>query len=115
MASTLTLFHATDRKNLASIREHGLLVSKADPTARLRGVWLHSPSNSLWALAHTQRKHKAQFTDVIFIEVKASRKQLTRFVNATLTRGIYYSKTDISPDRLGAVIEGTTFGGSLSN
>ena len=115
MASTLRLFHATDRKHVGSIREHGLLVSKADPSSRLKGCWLHSKTNSPWAIIHTVRKHKAQLEDVILIEVKVSRAQLTRFVNPTCAKGIYWSKTDIRPDRLGAVIEATTFGASLSN
>jgi hypothetical protein len=115
MASTLKLFHATTRQNLPSIRAHGLLVSKADVTARLKGVWLHSKTNSPWAIIHTVRKHKAQLADVVLIEVRVARKQLTRFVNPTCAKGIYYSKADISPDRLGAVIEATTFGASLSS
>jgi hypothetical protein len=111
----INLFHATTRQNLSSIQTHGLLVSKADPTARLKGVWLHSTSNSSWAVLHTIRKHKAHLEDVVLIEVQISRTKLTRFVNPTCKRGIYWSKTDITPAQLGAVIEATTFGASLSD
>ena len=42
--STLRLFHATTKANLPSIQAHGLLVSKADAAAKIKGVWLHSAS-----------------------------------------------------------------------
>lgn len=111
----MLLYHATSRENLPSIQTHGLLVSKADPTARLKGVWLHSKSNSPWAILHTQKKHKAHLEDVVLIEVQIARTKLTRFVNPTCSRGIYWSKTDIAPTQLGAVIEAITFGASLSD
>ena len=105
----MKLWHATDRKNLASILEHGLLVSKADPTAKIKGCWLASSSNRPWGILHTQRKHHAQLEDIVIIEVKISRSRLTRF-----RPGLWYAVTDIEPGRLGQVIEGTTFGASAS-
>ena len=39
--STVRLFHATTKANLPSIQAHGLLVSKADTAAKIKGVWLH--------------------------------------------------------------------------
>ena len=77
--ATHSYFHATTRQNLASIQAQGLLVSKADPKARIKGIWLHTTSQSTWAVVHTQRKHKAQLEDVVVIEVKVARTKLTRF------------------------------------
>lgn len=106
---TTTLYHATTRQNLASIQAHGLLVNKADATARIKGVWLHSRSQSPWAVLHTMRKHRATLDDVVVLAIRVQRESLTRFKT-----GLYYSKTDIAAGRITAIIDGTTFGASVS-
>jgi hypothetical protein len=107
------LYHATRRDNLASIIEHGLLVQKADWTAKLKGCWMVSPREKgrflAWATLHTIRKHQAQLEDGILIEVNIPRSKLTHFRD-----GLYYSTQDVEPSRLGQVIEGATFGASVS-
>ena len=105
----MKLYHATTRANLASILEHGLRVVKADPTAKIKGVWACTASNRGWAILHTQRKHKALLEDVVVIEINVPKNQLTRF-----KRGFFYSKTDIGAERVNTVIPGEHFGRSLS-
>ena len=103
------LYHATTRSNLESIREHGLLVSKADSKAKIKGCWLHTRSMSPWGCLHTIRKHKARLEDVVILEVSVPRSWLTRF-----RTGLWYSKRDIPVERIGRVIEGTEFSASVS-
>lgn len=109
----MRLWHATDRKNLASILEHGLLVQKADPQAKMKGCWMVSPREKgrflAWATLHTIRKHQAELNDVVLIEVTIARNKLTHFRD-----GLYYSTTDVEPAHFGQVIEGATFGASAS-
>ena len=107
--STVRLFHATTRQNLPSIQANGLLVSKADATARIKGVWLHSASQRPWATLHTVRKHTAQLDDVVVLEVRVPRASLRRFKT-----GLWYSSTDIAATRIVNIISGATFGASAS-
>lgn len=103
------LYHATMRANLDSIMTHGLLVSKADAAAKIKGVWLHSASNSAWACLHVQKKHQATLEDVIVLKVKIARTALRRFQT-----GIYYSLQDIAVLRIGDVIPATEYAKGVS-
>ena len=105
----MKLYHATKRANLESIQSHGLLVSKADARAKIKGCWLHTRSMSPWGVVHTIRKHKADLADVIIIEINVPRSWLTRF-----RTGLWYAKRDIPAERIGRVIDGTEFGASAS-
>ena len=105
----VTLRHATTRQALASIREHGLLVSKADRTAKIKAVWLHAPSLTGWAIVHTQRKHHAHLDEVVVIEVQVARKHLRRFKT-----GFWFCGEDIPATALGQVWDGAFFGQSVS-
>ena len=105
----VTLRHATIRQALASIQAQGLLVSKADATAKIKGCWLHTPAQSAWAVVHTIRKHGAALEDVVVIEVIVPRKNLKRF-----RTGLWYSVQDVPATALGIVIDGASFGASAS-
>ena len=105
----MRLYHATKRSNLDSIREHGLLVSKADKAAKIKGCWLHTRSMSPWGCLHTIRKHKARLEAVVIVEVTVPRSWLTRF-----RTGLWYTKKDIPAERIGREIEGAEFGASVS-
>jgi hypothetical protein len=72
-------YHATSRHNLTSILEHGLLVSKADPSAKLKAVWMVSKSNIAWSILHCQRKHKVALEDVVVIEIRLHHSSVIRF------------------------------------
>jgi len=106
----MTLRHATTKQALRQILQQGLLVRKADGAAKIKAVWLHSPSLSAWAVVHTLRKHKATLDDVVVIEVTVPRSKLTRF-----RRGFYYSSIDVPPSALGRVFAGAEFGASVSD
>lgn len=105
----VTLRHATTRQALASIQRFGLQVAWADPQAKIRGVWLHTPNQSAWAVVHTIRKHGAALEDVVVIEVIVPRKNLKRF-----RTGLWYSVQDVPATALGIVIDGASFGASAS-
>lgn len=105
----MKLYHATTRTNLASIQIEGLRVAKADPQAKLKGCWLHTSSQSPWAVVHTIRKHRAQLAEVVVIEVNVPRSHLTRF-----RTGLWFSTQDVPAAWLGTVTDGAAFGASAS-
>lgn len=105
----MKLYHATTRQHLSSIQKNGLRVACADAAAKIKAVWLHTASQSPWAVVHTIRKHNAALADVVVIEVTVPRSQLRRF-----RTGLWYVQGDVSPKQLGQVIEGCTFGASAS-
>ena len=105
----MKLSHVTTRQNLASIQGHGLLVSKGDPQAKIKGCWMCTASNLGWAILHTMRKHKAHLEEVIVLEVRIPRRRLTRF-----RRGLYYTVQDVPARAIGTVTPGEAFGASAS-
>jgi hypothetical protein len=86
----MLLRHATLRKYLSSICRYGLLCCKSQ--GRLRVVWLHSPSESSWAVLHTIKRHGGRVQDVVILEVEVPRRLLRRN-----RRKLWYSTADVSP------------------
>jgi hypothetical protein len=80
----MLLRHATPMKNLASIRQAGLLCSKSE--GRLPVVWLHAPSKSAWAMLHTVKRHGGRIEAVTVIELNVPRRWLRKS-----RRGLWYS------------------------
>lgn len=70
----MTLYHATPRKFLQSIMESGLDPNRA--VGRIKGIWLHTASKRSWAILHTMKRHRTN--DVVVLEVRVSRRDLTR-------------------------------------
>ena len=87
----MRLFHATPRRNLASIRRRGLLTAKSK--GKLPVVWLHSRSRRDWASLHTMKRHGTR--DVAILSVDVPRHTLRR-----AGRGLWYSTPDVPPGRL---------------
>lgn len=87
----MKLFHATPRRNLASIRRRGLLTAKSK--GRLPVVWLHSASKREWATHHTMKRHRTR--EVALIGVSVSRQTLRR-----AGRSLWYSTVDVPPGRI---------------
>lgn len=87
----MRLFHATPRRNLVSIRKHGLLTAKSK--GRLPVVWLHAASRSAWAALHTMRRHRCK--DVIVFEIDVPRPWLT-----CSRQGLWYTNRDIPTSRI---------------
>ena len=105
----MILYHATTKDRADLIREQGLLVSCADPAARIKGAWLHTKSQSPWAILHTMRKHKAQFEHIVILKVSIPRLVLTRFKT-----GLWYTKQDVMPEHIVEVISSDTYAASRS-
>jgi RNA:NAD 2'-phosphotransferase (TPT1/KptA family) len=66
--STLTLCHATHKRNLASIKKYGLLARKA--TRRRKAVWLASEASEDWAAKHCLANNICHLEDIIIITVE---------------------------------------------
>ena len=90
----MRLRHTTLRKNQPSIDRNGLLKSKSQ--GKLKVVWLHAPSKSLWAATHVIRRHGGRIEHVTIIEVDVPRSWLRRS-----KKGLWYCKRDIPPQRFG--------------
>ena len=88
----MLLRHATLVKNLPSIQRAGLLCSKSQGAKKV--VWLHAPGRSLWAAAHTIRRHRGRIEAVVILEVEVPRSWLRKSQT-----GLWYSVKDIPPDR----------------
>ena len=72
----MKLYHATPKKNLASIQATGL-----DPNRSLGKetlVWLHTRSRTEWAILHTTQRQKCEVSEVSIIEVEVPRSRLRR-------------------------------------
>ena len=73
----MILYHATPKRNLDSIRKHGLDPKRA--AGKVKGVWLHTESRKPWAILHTIKRHRLQsFDDVVILKCKIPRSKLTR-------------------------------------
>lgn len=93
----MLLYHATLRRNVASIRQRGL-----DPAFALQGrraVWLHATSRTAWAVLHTVRRHGGRVEDVVVLPVRVSRRMLRRH-----GKGLWYCAEVIPAERIGTAI-----------
>ena len=106
----MRLYHCTSRDNVRSIQTHGLLVEKADTTAKIKGCWVCTSSNRPWAVLHTIRKHQVALDEVVVLEVTIPRRWLTRF-----RTGLWYTTQDVPAGWIGAITDGAAFGASASN
>ena len=73
----MKLYHTTLKRNLDSIRKHGLTPSFAQKQTNPR-VWLHTKSRRLWGILHVQKRHKVPMSEILIIEVNVPRSQLKR-------------------------------------
>lgn len=93
----MRLYHVTPRRNLPSIREHGILGRLAKD--RLKVAWVCAQSRIEWALLHCQKRHGCRLGDLVAIEVKMPRAKLRRFA-----RGLWNAKGDVPPECLGEAL-----------
>jgi hypothetical protein len=104
-AGKLTLRHATPLRCLPSIERRGLLCSKSQ--GRRKVVWLHVPSSSAWAMAHTVRRHGGRIEAVVILEVQVPRSWLRRS-----RKGLWYSVRDVPVDRIKRTLTFTDLAGN---
>jgi hypothetical protein len=105
----MKLYHTTTRDRLSSIREQGLRVACADRAAKIQATWMHTVSQTRWAILHTMRKHGATLAEVVVVEVTVPRRRLTRF-----RTGIWYRRQDVPAAWLGQETPGTAYAASAS-
>jgi len=69
--------HATTKQALREIVAAGYL----DPSrakGAIKGVWLHTPGKTAWAILHTAKRHGAEIDDVVVIDLVVPASFLTR-------------------------------------
>src|SRR5687768_5206724 len=93
----MLLRHATPVRNLPGILRQGLLCRRS--RGRLKVVWLHRAGKSPWAALHTVGRHGGPVEAVAVLEVRVPRAWLRRS-----RRGLWYSRRDLPPARLGRVL-----------
>ena len=72
----MRLYHATLKRNLDSIKAKGL--DPAFSTGKEKVIWLHTASRTHWAIAHVQKRHKVNLSDVVILTVNIPRSRLKR-------------------------------------
>ena len=95
----MILYHATPKSNLSSIEANGLQPHRS--TGKIKGVWLHTPSKTHWAILHTMKRHRTD--EVVILQVNVSRSRITR-----KQRGIWYATEPITQFReedINAILE----------
>lgn len=85
--------HATLRQSLPRILAEGLDPQRATGTQSL--VWLHTPSRTPWAIAHTMRRHRGDVAEIVILDVQVPRSWLRR-----AGRGLWVCDRIIPPERL---------------
>ncbi len=85
--------HATPRKNLRSIFRTGLQPGLA--RGRIKGVWLHAPGRTGWAIPHVAQRHHVPQDQIVVLEVRVPRSQLRRN-----RRGVWYCPFPIAPGQI---------------
>jgi hypothetical protein len=93
-STTLSLRHATPRRNLDSIGLFGLDPACAR-SASLKAVWLHKPSRTSWAIPHVAARHAAPVAEVVVLTVRVPRAWLVR-----TKRGLWFCRRLIPADRI---------------
>lgn len=113
----MTLRHCTTRERYERIKDEGLRVSCADPAAKIKGVWMVTPSKTAYGVLHTQRKHGAALADVVVLTLRISpklRKGLRKFRNTSTGYQAYYSVQDIPARAIKQVQPGADFAQSIA-
>ena len=72
----MKLYHATLKSNLDSIRENG--INPEFSKGKDKVIWLHTASRTHWAIAHVQKRHKVNLSEVVIITVNVPRSKLKR-------------------------------------
>lgn len=97
----MRIFHVTDKRNLESIKEKGLLAALA--TGKRKAVWGVTKSVLPWALLHTIEKPRAKgrgVADHVVIEIDVPRAWARRHC-----KRVWYVGRDIPPARFVAITE----------
>ena len=72
----MLLYHATPKRNLESIHQHGL--DPAFSKGKRKEIYLHTAGRRAWAILHTARRHRIPAEDVVLLKVSIPRSKLTR-------------------------------------
>lgn len=87
---TITLIHATDVRNLASIMKRGLLPGKA--TRRRKAVWLAPEAAARWTVRHCMVNRELDFDRIAVLTVRVPAAWVKGF-----RHGLFYCTRPIPP------------------
>lgn len=93
----MMLYHTTLKRNLRSIKGHGLLTSKSQ--GKMKAVWLHEQDKTAWAFLHVVKRHGGRVEDVVTLAVEVDPKLVKR----SAANGLYYTLDDVQPEYLRGV------------
>lgn len=102
----MILYHATLKRKLDSIQKHGLNPDFSKGAEKV--IWLHTRSRTHWAIAHVQKRHKVNLSDVVIITVNIPRSRLKR-----RWRGLW--TTDTAVTAFVSITEADTYAASPLN
>ena len=91
--------HATFRRNLESIRVHGLCTRYS--RGRMDAVWLHTASRSAWAAGHVCMRHAGRLEDVVILLLDVPDRLLRRHGGC---KGLRYTLVDVPPECIQGVL-----------
>lgn len=93
----MIVYHATLRKNLASIKRRGLLTRYH--RLKTPAVWFYQKGRDAWAILHMLTRHAVQLDEIVVLEVSIPRTGLVRSAQA----GLWFTRSDVPPDCIRAV------------
>lgn len=89
----MILYHASPRRNRASIGLRGILTRFAE--TRWKRVWLHAVSLNRWAIEHVAKRHNVGIDDIDLWAVEVGEIDLRRF-----SFGVWTVEVDIGADSI---------------
>lgn len=102
----MILYHTTLKRNLDSIRKHGLNPEFALNRKNPR-IWIVTRSKRLWSILHVQKRHEVTLDEIAVITVSIPRSKLKR-----RWRGIWTTDSVIPPNAFLSFTDGKVFGES---
>ena len=99
----MLLRHATPKRNLRSIFRNGL--NPALAKGKKKAVWLHTASQTCWAILHVARRHHTPAEEIVVLTIRVRRDALRR----TNRKGIWTCEEVIPPEAIFGVNDLTIF------
>lgn len=94
MSQFIEVRHATPRRNLRSIFRSGL--NPALARGRKKAVWLHTASQTCWAILHVARRHHTPAEEIVVLTIRVRRDAVRR----TNRKGIWTCSQVIPPEAI---------------
>lgn len=86
----INLLHVSPRKNAASIRRQGILLSRSK--GKMQVIWLYKYSLSGWVIPHIAKHHGVRTSDLAVFSVRVHSNDLRH----AYRRGVYFCLADVT-------------------